>query len=518
MIKRLDKFLIINFLPPFLVSFVVALFVLVMQTLWLYIDDIAGKGVSLLNLLEMIAYLSVGLVPKALPIGILIASVMVFGGLAERYELSSLKSAGVSLLRVLRPAIYFSIFVALFSLFCSEYLIPVANLKFISRLHDIRKKKSTLTFEEGIFNDDFGNMVIHIGEKSDNNRDISNIKIYDQGNGTDPNQLKLITAKRGEMYPTENGSYFIMRLFDGIQYEDLNKSKRSQYPFTTSSFEEWTKVFDLSEFDLSETDNDLFKNHQATMTTAQLKSNIDSLQYQIGVGKNKIVYNYNKLADLKIDSNYIELNKAGPDDGASKGNRPTVDDITDIKKLKKHKDKKNLIVDQAMIEKDTMFNPKHLSILSLFEKKSKKREILKKALQHAENYERRIKGGASSLDNLKDRLVKHVFELHTKLAFALVCIIFVFIGGPMGAIVRKGGFGYPLLISVIFFVVYILMTTSLRRVCEGGEFDPVFGAWLPNIFTFVCGAVLTYLALNDSNLKLGNPLRWMANIWTSFRA
>ncbi|HNM28009.1 MAG TPA: LptF/LptG family permease, partial [Saprospiraceae bacterium] len=180
--KKIDQLLFRSFLGPFAVAFGIALFVLVMQFLWLYIDEIAGKGVSILVLFELIGYLSISTFPMALPIAVLISSVMVLGNLAERYELSSMKSAGVSLLRVMRALIICAAAIAFFSYACSDFIIPISNLKFKSRLYDIRRQKPALTLEKGIFNEDFRQFVIRIGDKERDGETIKNVMIEDQSN------------------------------------------------------------------------------------------------------------------------------------------------------------------------------------------------------------------------------------------------------------------------------------------------------------------------------------------------
>ncbi len=186
--------------------------------IWVYIDDIIGKGAGLLILMEILVYLSMSLIPMALPIAILISSVMVMGNLAERYELSSFKSAGVPLLRIMAPLMVVAGIVAAFSFYCSNYLIPVANLKFKSRLYDIRRQKPTLSLEQGVFNYDFKNYVIHIGDKGEDNKTISDVIIYDH-QPINKDRPTLITAKTGEMYTTPDEKFFVMNLFNGTQYQ-----------------------------------------------------------------------------------------------------------------------------------------------------------------------------------------------------------------------------------------------------------------------------------------------------------
>jgi lipopolysaccharide export system permease protein len=285
MLKKVDRLMLVSFFPPFLVTFGIATFVLLMQILWVYIDDIAGKGLGFFMIVELLSYKCVGLVPMAMPLAILLSSVMVMGGMAERYELSSFKSAGVRLLRIMRPIIIFGMFAMVLSYLCSDYIIPVANLKFGSRMYDIQQKKPALSLEAGVFNDDFGNYAIRIGEKDGDGTHIRDVLIYDH---TDANSNKLaqVMAEEGEMYSTPDGDYFIMNLRNGHQYTEMRPSSGRRgsgegYPFVRINFGTWTKVFDLSEFDLAVTNEQLFEGNRSMMSISQLAEAIDSIQAQI---------------------------------------------------------------------------------------------------------------------------------------------------------------------------------------------------------------------------------------------
>ena len=214
--KIIDKFLIKAFIPPFIVSFGIASFVLVMQVLWVYIDEIMGKGLSIFDITELIFYLSMTLVPTALPIAVLIASVMVTGNLAEKYELSSFKSAGVGLVRILMPLLVAVSTITIFSIFVSERVIPWANLKFYSRFYDIRKSKPTLAFQEGIFNDEFQDYTLRIGKKGKDGRSLEDVMIFNNKNVNQ--QTNESISKRGEMYTTADKQYIVMNLYDGVQF------------------------------------------------------------------------------------------------------------------------------------------------------------------------------------------------------------------------------------------------------------------------------------------------------------
>src|SRR5688572_19290087 len=283
---QVDRMLISSFLPPFAMSFFIAVFVLLMQFLWKFIEEIIGKGIEPLVVLEMVFYKSVSLFPLALPIAVLLAGVMVMGNLAERYELSSFKSAGVSLLRVLLPLFAVSFVVCLFSFYCSNTIIPLANLKYQSRLYDIRNTKPTLSIEPGVFNEDFRGYAIRVGKKHRDKQTIEDIMVYDDTQ-RNRGQLSVVTAQKGKMYVSDEDGAFVMTLYDGYQYAEAeSQGKPNSVPFTISHFREWTRRFDLSEFQLDRTEEDQFKGHHMMKSARQLLQELDTLDEQIALSKN----------------------------------------------------------------------------------------------------------------------------------------------------------------------------------------------------------------------------------------
>ncbi len=543
-VKKIDKLLVSNFIPPFIVTFFIAQFVLVLQTLWLYIDDIAGKGVGFFLLMELLSYMSVSMIPMALPIAVLISSVMVLGNMAERYELSSFKSSGVSLWRIMRPLMAVGGVISLLSFFCSNNLIPVSNLKFKSRLYDIRKQKPTLSLEEGMFNDDFKGYSIHIGKKHDDHMTIEDVLLYDE---TEANHGRLIsiTANKGKMFATKDGHYFVMELADGNQFSELKpttKKGKKNYPFVRTSFKQWRKVFDLHEFDINRTDEQLFKSHYSMLSSRQLVVAIDSIDQRMsnkvkdmGISSDKYFYFYNKkrreLNRLKAKERAKALEKkrynirkqveqkAQPNKklkkksakkrvSTKKKGKKSSGKVRNSKKKplpKKHQTKKkkeghkkkktpkNLI--PQTITKDLKV---YHSILETFPKKERGK-LVEKATTFARSMAGQTKATLSSVKKLGESRVKHIFELNSKFSFAVACFIFLFIGAPMGAIVKKGGFGLPLLISIIFFMIYIVLTIFCRNIAERFVIDPTLAAWIPCLFFFPFGLFLTYQAMNDAN-------------------
>ena len=473
-IKKIDSLLIQGFIPPFVVTFFIALFVLVMQTLWLYIDEIAGKGVGLFLMMELLGYLSVSMIPLALPIAILISSVMVLGNLAERYELSSMKSAGVPLWRIMFPLMVVNFGIAIGSFFVSNNLIPVSNLQFRSRLYDIRKQKPTLNLEEGIFNDDFDGFAIRIGNKGKDQRTIEDVLIIDNSSVYEGRVLE-IAADSGEMYVTADERYFVMQLYDGWQYQDL-EGKEDHSPFLRTHFEEWRKIFDLSEFQINRTDTRLFKSHQSMLTVRQLQVAIDSIDQTIADKlqsvrtTNERYYNFLKPPDTTLVQS--------PDSTETPRNRVVR--------------RGPLPIEQVGLDRlDT------LSSLVFTFPASRRGDLFSRAETYARSVQGQVQSAAKSIQRKREARVNHYFEMHSKFSFAVSCVIFLFIGAPMGAIVRKGGFGYPMIIAILFFMAFIVLNIFSKNIAERFVIHPVQAAWLPVSVFFPLGLILTYLAMND---------------------
>lgn len=574
--KKIDRLIATSFIPPFIVAFMIAMFVLVMQVLWLYIDDIAGKGLGMFLVIELISYKSLSLVPMALPLAVLIASVMVLGSMGEHYELSSLKSAGVPLSRIMRPLILFGVGTVLLSFFCSNNFIPVANLKFGSRMYDIQKQKPALSLDAGVFNDDFDGYAIHIGSKAGDGKGISEVLIYDHSDAN-KGRLSQIVAEEGEMYATSDGRYFLMNLYDGHQYmegEASPASSRETYPFVRTNFKSWFKVFDLSEFSLNRTNEELFKSNRSMMTSAQLQQAIDSLDHKIKQRKTGIanqVSGYFHVLD--IDSSFLEspeedeligqqavegrelerdsladslierqersraiavlpdtrTAEPGTEEGATESQADTIDEdqakadsdtaappltkpgiakgqigpasATAVYQPQINAARKPAAVFEGRPMEQQIEKPleEYESILALFPAgehnrlANKSKSFIRSIQAHSESAER-------SIESLKVSRVKHIYERHTKYSMALVCFIFVFIGAPMGAIVRKGGFGYPILISIIFFMIFIVLTMFCREVAESYVIPAAASAWIPCGIMFPIGVILTSKAMNDNKL------------------
>ena len=504
-LKKIDRLLVTEFIPPFVLACCIALFVLMMQFLWLWIDDIAGKGIGFFLLAEMLYYLAISLVPMALPIGVLLASVMVYGNLSEKYELASFKSAGIPLKRVMLSSMVLSAVIALGSFFCSNYFIPYANLKFRSRLYDIKKQKPAFNIEEGVFNDDFQGYTIRIGKKNINNRNIEDIMI-DDNESNNRQELNLVRAEKGEMYITDDNRFFVMQLENGYQYQESELgSGDQQYPFIRMRFKDYTKAFDLSEFDLSRTDESIFKSYHAMLSVNQLTDAIDSISNVIS----------GLATELKVDMEnkmYFMIYTEQPDTVSKDMAVNTADEDHEDKVLTppKYSRPSDRILEQPRL--DELLPGQSITYSFTI---TKQVELLSKARNIVRSSKNFLYEHHQRLQYEKEKRVKHIYELHSKYGLALICFIFLFIGAPMGAIVRKGGFGWPFLVAILFFMFFIILMISFRRLARSLAIDPVLGAWMPNIILFPIGLFLTVKAMNDS--KLLDTDRFITPIKTFFR-
>jgi lipopolysaccharide export system permease protein len=512
--KKIDKLLLSSSLGPFAAAFFIAVFVLVIQIMWLYIDEIAGKGVSIFIMLELVGYMSVSVFPMALPIAVLIASVMVMGGLAERYELSSMKSAGIPLIRVMRTLILLAAAISIFSYVCSDFLIPIANLKFKSRLFDIRKQKPALTIEEGVFNEDFRQFVIRIGDRDPDGETIGEVMIEDQSN---LGQVKFsqILADSGQMYTTGDKRFFVMNLFNGTQYQEPGNqgpgTTKRRFPFIRTNFRSWSKVWDMREFEMVRTDEDKFSTQRTMLSMTQLRQNVDSLEFKLAetsqLAVNDLLLNLKRqpVPPKRPDLNAkIITNSPKP---ASKSSRKAKNDPNEIKKVVQATlGRQNLSGSNAStsgpilpVQEISKPLPQYASLLETFRLRDQS-SLMKEANTRIGLNQNIVETRKKQVEGKRMEWVKTGYELYNKYSFALVCFIFLFIGAPMGAIIRKGGFGYPILVSITFFVTFVFLAILCRKLAESYLMTPFWAAMTPCAILAVFGIYVTRKAMNDSQL------------------
>lgn len=528
-LKTLDKMIIKGFILPFIATFFIALFILTMQFLWVWVDDLVGKGVGVLIILELLFYLLLSFFPIAFPIAVLLSSVMLMGGYAERYELSSMTSSGLSLLRVMKPLIILSFFIALMSFGFSNYLWPVANLKYKSRLLDIKNQKPTLSIQKGVFNRDFTGYVIKVDDKEDDGKTVKGIMIYDNQRQLD--KLNLMTARTGEMFTEPKENLFVMKLYDGHQYQEITPQggTESKYPFVRMNFKEYTKVFDMSQFDFNRTDENLYKTHQTMMSLRQLKVAVDSIDKRM----NKAINEINSTVSNSLHSKYGTENRTFEISSGQDLNRQYFPQ-RDVRKMERIKKERLGINDNSPIPVNDIpligGSQRKLPLVEAGELFVNRKYNPEKSLisQVQDKYKLATANFAISLANSSlstielqsniyaaeyDSRVRHIFEMNVKFAYSVICIVFLFIGAPMGAIVRKGGFGYPLLIAIIFYMIYQVLFTIMKKSADSFVIAAWLAPWIPVITMSLIGFLLTRRAMSDGSMNLEIVTKVISNLF-----
>jgi lipopolysaccharide export system permease protein len=503
-IPKIDLLLIKSFVPPFIGAFFVALFILTMQTLWVYVDDIMGKGVDFFTLTKVLLFLSVSLFPMAFGIGVLLSTVMIMGSLAENYELSAFNSAGVSLIRVLRPLFYCSVVVAFLSLFCAYVVTPFANLKWRSALYDIRTQKPTLSMAEGVFNYGFEGMVMRVGKKNADNKRIEDVLMYEQ-NYDSRGKLSLVVAKSGKLETSQGGQYMVMTMNNGNQYIEADDGSGSKgYPFVRIKFKEWKKVLDLGQFSLNRTEENLFKSNFMMQSPIQLLKGIDSLQEGISFREKSVE---SGIADI-----YYPLRKSKVDRIRKERDRNQDSIVKAENKLRNV-----LIPNEGVAKNIAKLNPNFLPALA-DSNSLKYQDRFYDYFATVNSFERsnifsRAKGSLATLQSQaelsigsverdQEALAKYLYEFNLRHALAFSCILFLFIGAPMGAIVRKGGYGFPFIVAVSFFIVFIFLLIYFKKIAEAGVMNGALAAWMPCLILVPIAGILSYRAMKD--VKMGD--------------
>ena len=512
MFKYLDRYIIKKIGPPFLVAFFISIFVLMMQVLMVYIKSILGKGVSNLELLELIGYLTVSLVPRALPLATLIAMVMVFGNLSEKYELATMKSAGISLQRILRPALIFGFAVSAFSYYCSNTIIPITNLKWMTRLSDIRNQKPALSLEEGVFNYDFGGYAIKISSRNDETGALKDVMIYDHKNVRE-GVVNIITAQKGRMYSTPDQSFLVMELYDGFQFQELKEDPgKKNRPTIRSDFKSYTKMFDMSQFELNKTDENRYKSLETMLSARQLMEGLDSLHELRGQIEDIMSETVKRF---KISQDSIDTKKQSEKNARGVAEKPREEPIYIQGEFKaKQSMDRFRSMNSDSISHSLLPDSLHAAVLETMPRVDWN-SVLSRANGISTSRYNSLRSASFKTERLERSTAKHYYELNTKFSTALMCLIFVLIGAPMGAIIRKGGYGYPLLVSIIFFMLYIVLFILTGQLSKSLTMDPVLAAWLPNLALLPIGLYLSYKAAQDS--KFDAVQRGMTKIKSWFK-
>lgn len=451
--KKIHLLILKAFIRPFFVTFFIVMFVLLMLFLFKYIDDLIGKGFEWYVILELMMYASATNVAMALPLAILLSSIMTFGSLGENYELVAIKSAGVSLSRAMYPMIIVVTFLSITAFVFSDYMLPVANLKYYSLLYDARQQKSTNLLPEGIFSSNFPGYSVRVRKKDPDGQRLYGMMIYKKDASTGNNSV--IFAREGSMYRTPNDSFLVLKLKNGIRYEETNGDKgyNPRQRLTRLRFKATEQKFDLSDLKFKRTNESEFKGAFQMMNTKQLKDTLKQTKHGLDSALN---------IEFKVFSPYV----------------------------------KYFIVPHRLRSTQLNYHLNH-NILSAF-KSTERVSVISSALTEAKALSDIINPKSNNEKETMKNIRRMIVEYQRKFTLSAACLVLFLIGAPLGAIIRKGGLGLPVVVSVVFFLIYHIISTIGEKSAKDGNIPPAIGMWIAIVVLTPLGLFLTYKAATDS--------------------
>ncbi|WP_432419469.1 LptF/LptG family permease [Flavobacterium limnophilum] len=454
--KILDKYLLKTFLSTFTMVFVILFFIFILQSVWLFIAELAGKDLDLVMVLKFLLFAMPRIVPLVLPLSVLLASIMTFGNLAENYEFAAMKSAGISLQRAMKSLIIFISILSIVAFLFANNVIPYAEFKFINFRKNIAQLKPAMAIAEGQFSD-VGLFNIKVNKKSGENGNIlTGITIHKKSIFGDGNKT-VIKAKNGELISSEKSSTLQLVLNDGNYYEDVVTKKyedRNKVPFAKSSFKKYIINIDLSKLNPVDVNNTNISNTNTMLNVSELNYTLDSLHKNMDTDILSFSENINQRIGVLGKTMSIPTPKS------------------------------------KTLPKDLM---------SIY-KNEKKLEVLNLAISSVENNLYSIDGTNTELENKQKNINGHLLAFYDKFVIVYACFLMFFIGAPLGAIIRKGGLGLPIVFAVLIFISFHFINTFGKRVSQEDQLSPFFGAWLSSIILSPLAILLTYRATNDIGL------------------
>jgi len=454
-LKKLDWFIIKSYIVPFIITFFISEMILILQFIYVYLDDIVGKGVGPSVYFELIFYAFLEAIPMALPLAILLSSIMAMGNLGERNELTAMKSAGISLVRVMRPLLFLMILIGSISFYFSNYVWGEAHLKKRILMTDLTNKKLSLFLKEGVFYNEIENYSIRANHVDKESNMLGDVLIFKHNPTFKYRQI--IRAERGEMKKTD-GDFLILTLYNGEINEVINPhenslEKESVLPYQKISFSKTVQKIDISSLQLTRTSEEDYAELPRLLPLGKLAHVIDSLNIIIDtINRTKLYYYTNSYSILKI------------------GNLQQIDSVK-----------------PSVLHFDSLFPQEKKAVL----------ESAKNRVQNSIDYLKARKQDFKNRDKHKSKVTS---EWHRKFTLSLACIILFFVGAPLGAIVKKGGIGIPIAVSIGLFVIYYLISTVGERLGTNLVLPPYIGMWLSSIILLPLGILLTYQAVTESKI------------------
>lgn len=435
------------------------MFILLMLFLFKYIDVLVGKGFGWEVILELMLYASASNVPLALPLAILLSAIMTFGTLGEHYELVAIKSSGISLVKAFVPLFIVMLFFCTTAFFFSNNVMPKANLKMGTILFDFNQSKPTFLLKEGVFYDGIDGFSIKVGKKSDDGNTLYDLLIYDHSEGYGNNNLLI--AKEGKMYLSDDEMFLIMNLKDGTRYEETGPESglAERQRHIRVSFKAYEIKFDLSGFKNIRSDENLFKNHFQMMNLNQLEQSRDSLVYYL----EQRMFRFKQFVDPSYLVNSLQYNR------------------------------------QDFVKQSGTIQLGDCGVVSLINPENRF-ATYDNALVNARNVKNYTLSGAEEYTFHTKLINRHLVEYHRKFTLSVACLVLFFIGAPLGTIIRKGGLGLPVVVAIIFFVLFHIISITGENFAKEGTMVAYRGMWMATVILIPLGIFLTYKAVVDSAL------------------
>ena len=469
-IKRLYRYILTTFLPLFLMTFAICLFLVLMQFLWKYVEDMVGKGLGLEVLGEMFFYAALNLIPMALPLAILLASLMVFGNLGENLELLSIKSAGIPLLKTMKPLIILIAFISVGAFFFQNNALPRIQTKFYSLLISIRQASPELDVPEGVFYKEIDGYNLYVGKKNRETGMLYDVMIYEVASGF--NNMAVIVCDSARMSMTEDKTMILFTMYSGQQFQNFTEGSSSAYrgdfvPYARENFD--TKTMMISyDANFNPMGEDVI---EGSSTSNYVSKNLTELG--LSIDSMTVILDSVNVVDRKLMKSYSHL--------SFRNSYPA-----------QQKDSLILAGHNAEVEvprPDTLLLSMELN---------KQSTIMQNAFQKAENNSNEFLFRSLNKTTTRKTINRHWVEWHRKFTIPFTCLLFFFIGAPLGSIVRKGGLGTPIVISVILFIIYYIVDNVGYKMTRDGVWVHWFGMWFSALILLPIGVFLTYKAMNDS--------------------
>lgn len=578
--KRLDKLILQSFIGPFVLTFAVVVFILLMQFLLKYFDELVGKNLGIAVYAELLFFFSINLTAMALPLAVLLSSLMTYGNLGEHFELTAIKSAGISLTRTLLPIFVFSIGLSALALFNNDQIVPKANLHAYSLLYDIRQTKPALSLKEGAFYNGIPNYSIKANEKFSDDISLKGLMIYDHSKGR--GNTDVILADSGRMYTFNNDRYMMLEMYDGVSYSETSDQKNRPYKannepgdFIRNRFKKSKIIFSLESFGMDTTNREYFKGNRVMKNLGELSNDLDSMENRMIEARYNIFQNaanyltYSRLTKAKtpkeLERSYqvydslqeIKRRERAKADSIARVAEMEMPDTTEAgvqERLRKEADKNTFSYAKRMREEkgnqlvagrkdintekqvpirelgkvDTVTGARlnqslrflkkpekekvayvpslaDTSVIAEFEKRyeddpDRLKDVYKSAIGQVRYTKNNYDVYGSRAEDLQKNHYLWEIEWHKKYAQATACLVMFLIGAPLGAIIKRGGLGVPVIISIAFFIVYYVLTMFGDKWAREGIVSPEVGVWAANIILLPFGIIFLIQARNDARL------------------